>query len=73
MLFQHTLDNKSTKKYLLKSKGTKALDDVSSNMKLIENSLGLESSGSKSDLKDINGVIYEIEGEIKTKENQIAE
>jgi len=69
----HTLDNKSTKKYLLKSKGNKALDDVSSNMKLIENSLGLESSGSKSDLKDINGVIYEIEGEIKTKENQIAE
>ena len=42
-------------------------------MKLIENSLGLESSGSKSDLKDINGVIYEIEGEIKTKETQIAE
>ena len=73
MLFQHTLDNKSTKKYLLKSKGNKALDDVSSNMKLIENSLGLESSGSKSDLKDINGIIYEIEGEIKTKETQIAE
>ena len=42
-------------------------------MKLIENSLGLDSSGSKSDLKDINGVISELEGEIKTKENQIAE
>jgi len=68
----HTLDNKSTKKYLLKSKG-KALDDVSSKMKLIENSLGLDNSGSKSDLKDINGVIYELEGEIKVKENQISE
>ena len=67
------MDNKSTKKYLLKSKGNRALDDVSSKMKLIENSLGLDSSGSKSDLKDINGIIYELEGEIKTKENQIAE
>ena len=69
------MDNKSTKKYLLKSKG-KALDDVSSKMKLIENSLGLDSgggSGSKSDLKDINEVIYELEGEIKVKENQISE
>lgn len=56
----------------MKSKG-KALDDVSSKMKLIENSLGLDNSGSKSDLKDINGVIYELEGEIKVKENQISE
>jgi len=48
------------------------LDDVSSKMKLIENSLGTE-SGSKSDLKDINEVIYELEGEIKVKENQISE
>ena len=65
---------------MLKSKG-KALDDVSSKMKLIENSLGLDSGGtmtaggggSKSDLKDINEVIYELEGEIKVKENQISE
>ena len=42
-------------------------------MKLIENSLGLDNGGSKSDLKDINGVIYELEGEIKVKENQISE
>ena len=55
----------------MKTKG-KALDDVSSKMKLIENSLGTE-SGSKSDLKDINEVIYELEGEIKVKENQISE
>ena len=48
------------------------MDDVSSKMKLIENSLGTE-SGSKSDLKDINEVIYELEGEIKVKENQISE
>jgi len=69
----HTLDNKSTKKYLLKSKG-KALDDVSSKMKLIENSLGTDSNNtSKTDLKDINEVIYELEGEIKVKENQISE
>ena len=55
------------------------MDDVSSKMKLIENSLGLDSGGSaagggsKSDLKDINEVIYELEGEIKVKENQISE
>ena len=67
---QHTLYNKSTKKYLLKSKG-KTLDDVSSKMKLIENSFG--DSGSKTESKDINEVIYELEGEIKTKENHIAE
>ena len=48
------------------------MDDVSSKMKLIENSLGTD-SGSKSDLKDINEVIYDLEGEIKVKENQISE
>ena len=68
---QHTLDNKSTKKYLLKSKG-RTLDDVSSKMKLIESSLGLD-TGSRTDLQDINGVILELEGEIKVKENQISE
>ena len=71
ILLQHTLDNKSTKKYLLKSKG-RTLDDVSSKMKLIESSLGLD-TGSRTDLQDINGVILELEGEIKVKENQISE
>ena len=70
-LSQHTLDNKSTKKYLLKSKG-KTLDDVSSKMKLIENSFGAD-VGNKSESKDINEVIYELEGEIKSKEKQITE
>ena len=68
---QHTLDNKSTKKYLLKSKG-RTLDDVSSKMKHIESSLGLD-AGSRTDLQDINGVILELEGEIKVKETQISE
>lgn len=67
----HTLDNKSTKKYLLKSKG-KTLDDVSSKMKLIENSFGVD-VGNKAESKDINEVIYELEGEIKSKEKQISE
>jgi len=67
----HTLDNKSTKKYLLKSKG-KTLDDVSSKMKLIENSFGAD-VGNKSESKDINEVIYELEGEIKSKEKQITD
>ena len=71
ILLQHTLDNKSTKKYLLKSKG-KTLDDVSSKMKLIENSFGAD-VGNKSESKDINEVIYELEGEIKSKEKQITE
>ena len=71
ILLQHTLDNKSTKKYLLKSKG-RTLDDVSSKMKHIESSLGLD-AGSRTDLQDINGVILELEGEIKVKENQISE
>ena len=70
-LSQHTLDNKSTKKYLLKSKG-KTLDDVSSKMKLIENSFGVD-VGNKAESKDINEVIYELEGEIKSKEKQISE
>ena len=42
-------------------------------MKLIENSLGNESSTGKNEVKDINEVIYELEGEIKVKENQISE
>ena len=49
------------------------MDDVSSKMKLIENSLGNESSTVKNEVKDINEVIYELEGEIKVKENQISE
>ena len=49
------------------------MDDVSSKMKLIENSLGNESSTGKNEVKDINEVIYELEGEIKVKENQISE
>ena len=49
------------------------MDEVSSKMKLIENSLGNESSTGKNDVKDINEVIYELEGEIKVKENQISE
>ena len=49
------------------------MDEVSSKMKLIENSLGNESPTGKNDVKDINEVIYELEGEIKVKENQISE
>ena len=41
-------------------------------MKLIENSFGVD-VGNKAESKDINEVIYELEGEIKSKEKQISE